>query len=99
MDNVVVWYMLQPNLSTYRTITLITYTHLLQSCGGLSAPGKAKPGVHYRLNARDIPFILGTVRKLFVQSKYMYVHTLMNIYVHALIVSYYVHMDITYECA
>ena len=45
----------------YSTITYIMYSHLLQSCGVPSASGKAKPGVHYRLNARDIPFILGTV--------------------------------------
>ena len=48
----------------YSTITYIMYSHLLQSCGVPSASGKAKPGVHYRLNARDIPFILGTVNYL-----------------------------------
>ena len=67
------------------------YSHLLQSCGGPSASGKAKPGVHYGLNARDIPFILETVRKLspciilyistYVRMYFMYVHTYVSTYV------------------
>ena len=58
-------YYVQSNLLMYNYI--IMYSHLLQSCGGPSVSGKAKPGVHYRLNARDIPFILGTVRKLLIR--------------------------------
>ena len=100
MDNVVVWYMLHSNILMHCTIAYIMYSHLLQSCGGPSASGKAKPGVHCRLNARDIPFILGTVRKLFVQSNtYIDKCTCIDSYVLRISIVTHVHMDTIYECA